>query len=254
MDYIHIFSSIWFFLLKNWKYMLLIFISVLTVILVIILVFSFYIIKLLKIRFDKRFFGMNNYPVYCQNILKKYKNYKIKNIYLAKAPVSKYKRTLLDIITFYKVSERCNKCKYVPNHTYLIIELNMGKGKLKHLLIEKTNCLKILSNYEILDDTIMKKIKIKKKCNLEWLLNSTKERIGVVKFFNYSLFENNCQIFIIDILETLNKLTRGNKDFVYQTEFYNKDNLKFSECNNYVINSFINIANIIESVVNFNYI
>ena len=79
-------------------------------------------------------------------------------------------------------------------------------------------------------------------------MNLTLERMGVNKFFNYSIFKNNCQIWIKEILKTVNKDTKKNLNFIYQNDLV-KSNFSFYDCSLYMIYGIINGANILESIL-----
>ena len=47
------------------------------------------------------------------------------------------------------------------------------------------------------------------------ILNDTKKRIGKKKFFNWHIYENNCRLFIKEILITLEKLDKETEKFMW---------------------------------------
>ena len=70
--------------------------------------------------------------------------------------------------------------------------------------------------------------------------------MGNKKFYNWNIYENNCQLFIIKILESLNKNNKIYKKFIYQKEFI--DFINVPESIKYLCNSMVNIACLIESI------
>ena len=137
---------------------------------------------------------------------------------------------------------------FFPQHTSIIIEIELPNKTRKQILIEKNNCLKLALDFRISNKQDMRKISIgRKKHTLNSLLENTRERIGNNIFFNFSICRNNCQTLTKEILITLNKFTNKNKKFMFQNEFTNQ--IKFSEFSLHIINTIINLCNTFENLV-----
>ena len=87
----------------------------------------------------------------------------------------------------------------------------------------------------------------KNKYTLNNLLEKTRERVGNNMFFNWSICRNNCQMLTKEILITLKKFTKKNKNFMFQSEFANQ--IKFSEFSLHIINTIINLCNTFETFI-----
>ena len=141
-----------------------------------------------------------------------------------------------------------NNTVFFPQHTSVIIEIELPNKTRKQILIEKNNCLKLALDFRISNNQDMRKISIgRKKYTLNNLLEKTRVRVGNNMFFNWSICRNNCQMLTKEILITLNKFTKKNKKFMFQNEFANQ--IKFSEFSLHIINTIINLCNTFENLV-----
>jgi hypothetical protein len=138
-----------------------------------------------------------------------------------------------------------NKHFFYPNHTSVICEIETEKGIKKLILIEKTTSFKISTQFKITHHQELKQIKLKKNWTIDKILNMTKERMGDKKFFNWHVCENNCQIFVKEILNTLNLCSKKNQNFLMQDYFFS-ENIIYSDFVHHVINCSLNMYNILE--------
>jgi len=239
------------FLVPYWK--LIIFAILLLIIgFIIWLICSYYVLKWLKKNIDMDIYYLNEYNADSRKILEKYGDYPIKRIYLVRQPITRFTKTLLNIITLYKFEREMkkyieNNASFFPFHTSIIIEVALPNNMRKRILIEKNNCIKLSLDFRIANNQDMRNISIrKKKYSLNTLLGQTQERIGSNVFFNWHISRNNCQNLVKEVLVTLNKFEK-NKKFILQSEIFN--HLKFSSFSLHFINTIINLANVIESII-----
>lgn len=218
------------------------------------LVCSYYIFKWLKMNIDKDSFYFNEYNSDCCNILEKYGDCAIKRMYLVRQPITRFAKTLLNIITLYKFEREMKKYietsknnVFFPYHTSIMVEIELPNKIRKNILIEKNNCIKFALDFRISDKQDMRKISLGKKYTLKQILEETQERIGNNIFFNWQISRNNCQMLVKEILITLKKFTKKNKEFMFQHEFVK--HVKFSDFSLHIINTIINLCNTIESTV-----
>ena len=83
-----------------------------------------------------------------------------------------------------------------------------------------------------------------KKYTINSILNNTQKRLGNKKFFNWHVYKNNCQEFIKEILVTINKFSKYNKNYILSNNI-----LKFfipSEFTVHIINCSCVLNNILE--------
>ena len=214
---------------------------------------SFYLFKYLQIKvFDKWY--LNDYSRNNKKLLSEFGDWNIKYIYLVKEPISKFSYTLMNIISLNSFSNAIYKYNddNTPNHIFLILELNKGKER-KTCILEKNSCLNIGFNYMVTDKQNKLKIKPFKKISLFELLENTKKRVGSKEFFNFEIYENNCQKLAIEILITIDKYNKKTKKFLYKevlycTEFI--DEIFCFDFNKYLVNSCFNIYNMVRAFMN----
>lgn len=214
---------------------------------------SFYLFKYLQIKvFDKWY--LNDYSRNNKKLLSEFGDWNIKYIYLVKEPISKFSYTLMNIISLNSFSNAIYKYNddNTPNHIFLILELNKGKER-KTCILEKNTRLNIGFNYMVTDKQNKLRIKPSKKISLFELLEITKKRVGSKEFFNFEIYENNCQKLAIEILLTINKYNKQTKKFLYKevlycTEFI--DEIFCFDFNKYLVNSCFNIYNMVRAFMN----
>jgi hypothetical protein len=168
------------------------------------IIFSYLIIKFLRLGVDQMNIFFNKFNKKSQSMLDCYGNYEIKKIYMVREPIGHLSHLLLNIITFdYKtILKNIDKPVY---HSFLLLHIKRksGKGKKKILLLEKNNSINITDRIFLSERHEIKSTKIKEKITLQTLLDTTKERIGNKTFFNWNFYNNNCQIFCKEIMTTL---------------------------------------------------
>jgi hypothetical protein len=257
MDYI---GDILYSKIKNNKYFIcfsltLIILLIFTLIIMIFLVISYYIIKYLEVNVVNDIYFCNyNYNKKSNELLQKYGDYKINKIYLLKNPINNLNFGLLNLITFYNfekalanINEKFKK-KYVPYHISLIIEINLSNNNTKFLLVEKTSYLNITENIHLYDKNVIKTINLSKnKFTMNSIFKETQDRIGDRKFFNWSIYKNNCSVFIKEILITLGLFNKPNIKFVNQEKILK--HLKFSNFTLHIINILCAINNIFDNYI-----
>jgi hypothetical protein len=166
--------------------------------------------------------NINNYTIFNEYTpsskiaIEKYGDNKIINAYLLVEPIHIF------YLFLYKVLSFNNSCECIKEvrHTTLLLEIKINKDENKLILIDKTNCINILTEfsingkYTIIPIQLKKKSKSKSILTLRKVLDETCERIGKNKFFNWHFYKNNCNYFIDNMIKTINK------DFVYDKLFF----------------------------------
>jgi hypothetical protein len=213
---------------------------------------SFVIIKLLKSEIDNNnifFYDFNKHEKY---ILEKYGNYKIEQIYIVKQPLNAFIDFIINILTFNRYKQIINESKeYLPHHTQFILSIRLPNKMKKLILLEKNNCVSLSENFTVHNDKKIKVINVKKKgYTLNKLLDDTLKRIGKHAFFNWHIYKNNCQRFSKEILLTIGKLTKENKDFLYEDRIFQR--YYPSEFMLHILNCLCVILNIFEKYI-YNY-
>jgi hypothetical protein len=166
----------------------------------------------------------NEYTASSKLAIEKYGDNKIMNAYLVIEPLHIFYLFLYKLVTF---NNYCKHSLKEVRHTTLLLEVKINKDENKFILIDKTNCINILTEFSIHDKYTVIPIQLKKKSKsksiltLRKVLDETCERIGKRKFFNWHFYKNNCYYFIDNMIKTINK------DFVYVKFFFkNKKKIK----------------------------
>lgn len=215
---------------------------------IILLIIGTYIIfKLLQISIDNSNIFFYTFNKQTTKILNIYGKYRIKKIYIIKQPIREIIMFICDLITFFNYSEILNNSKNY--HTSLLFEISY-KGNRKFLLLEKNNSINLTDKFIINNNSQFKQVlldKNNKKLNLNTLLEKTKHRIGLNKFYGWNIAEDNCLDFTKNILETLGKYNKKYEEYIY------KDNIllvyKPTEFISHTFNTLSSIMNIIEKYV-----
>jgi hypothetical protein len=121
--------------------------------------------------------------------------------------------------------------------------IEISNNNTKFLLVEKTSYVNIRENIYLNQQKILKKIQLpKKKLTIISILKETKDRIGEKKFFNWSIYKNNCSTFIKELLVTIGLYNKSNIKFITQKRF--AKHVKFSSLTLHVINILCTLNNI----------
>lgn len=188
----------------------------------------------------------NDYNKETRQILNEYGDYKIKEIYIVKEPLGKLLCTMLNALTLYeykRISEENED--FIIYHASIIVKIKLPNNLNKFLLIEKNPTMNISEKFCINKLQNIKSIRIK-KYTLNKMLNTTNERMGNKKFFNWNFYKNNCQDFVKEILITLKK-PHLMDDFMDHKKITNW--LYSSHFVGCTINFLVTMSNIIEKYV-----
>jgi hypothetical protein len=214
--------------------------------LILFVLLSYLILKFFKMTLDDNNILFYQYSKKCQKLLDLYGEYEIKKIYLVREPFSPLITFLLNVITFYKYNKLITESQdNFPYHSSIIFEIELQNKMKKLLLLEKNNSINLRENFLINNSQQIKTIPFKnKKYTINSILNNTQKRLGNKKFFNWHVYKNNCQEFIKEILVTINKFSKYNKDYILSNNI-----LKFlipSEFTVHIINCSCVLNNILE--------
>lgn len=169
--------------------------------------------------------GRNDYPPKVRNILKKYGSEVIVSYKLKRTPVSKLLTTALSAVSLGEFGERLKNSEY-DELFHLFLELTTASGK--KISVEKNEVI----NLEVSPPTRPKEeveditSNIPDGLTINDLMNNTNKRMGS-SFFNYSAKSNNCQHFIINILNANNIGDESNREFVKQDTDFLFENLPY---------------------------
>jgi hypothetical protein len=210
---------------------------------------SYFIFKLLKVSVDNNNILFYQYNKKSKKLLDLYGDYKLTNIYLVRQPFSKFITFLLNIFTLYNYEKLINESQdNFPYHTLIIFEIKLKNGTKKMLLLDKNNCINISENFFINNTQEIKQLRIKKrKLTINYILNQTLNRVGNEKYFNWHLYKNNCQEFTKEILKTIGKYNKTNKDYIFRDKLFKI--IIPSEFTLHIVNCLCVFYNIVEKYI-----
>lgn len=158
--------------------------------------------------------------------LEKFGNNIIKSMEIARTPLNNILEGALNTLSLGKFNELKKKYGYDKMfHLSLIVDVG------EKVIIEKNEVVNIepLSQSKTLNkNSEFLQVPINKNITLNELIEKTRQYMGNTKFYDYSAFENNCQNFIISVLESNAILTNKEKDFILQDAKAIGDDMKKS--------------------------
>lgn len=194
-----------------------------TVIFSILLFFIFFVlmsylcIKMFQVSFHYNNIFFQNYNKKSQQIVDKYGKCIIKNVYISRQPFGHLLTFLLNILTVFQYQKITHdSSSNIPYHIAFIIELECGpETGTKLILLEKNYCINICDNFTIYNKYDLKKLKGGiRNMRFEELLDNTIKSMGADKFFNWEIYDNNCQQFSKHLLSSLGLCTKKNMDYI----------------------------------------
>lgn len=236
-------------IIPNIKYIIFWSIIIFIVSLIIFVILSFFILKYLKKSIDEYNILFNQYSKKSKQILDKYGDNELTNVFIVRQPITNINKFLLNILTFYNFEKLINiSDKYFPYHTLLVFEIKIKKNIKKLLFVEKNNYINISENFTIQKSHEIKRLNIKNKSyTLKTILNETEKRLGNEKYFNWHIYKNNCLNFTKEVLITMKTYNKGVKKYINCDKI-----LKIihpDEFTLHVFYSFINIVNVLEKYI-----
>ncbi len=179
----------------------------------------------------------------------------IRNVYVVREPMTSTHLCFVDIMTFNNVTNQILQYRkdiednyFFPNHTYIILDIEMPNKCIKKIMIDRNPQLCISLRLKLWDNTELLKLNVKKKnkITLRKILDETKNRVGCERFFNWNIYTNNCQYFTSELLSTMRLRKRRCIEFVDQDDF-KKRCIVLSEFKLHVFNCFTNLYSFLSS-------
>lgn len=239
--------------------LLLIIISIITTILFLFISYKIY-------KFVKSYINRNNtlnlyndYDQLSKKILNKYGNNIVHRIYVLYTPSTNTTMYIFNILSriihnksFYGILDKI-KQKGLPDklyHASLIFELKVDKKYTKFIHINKELGVMVREKINIFNNGIMA-IRPKHKKTLNNILNITMNKMGVDKYYNWDMFNNNCQNFNIEILKTIgieNKINNNKYQHPLQLKML-EDMLSLNSMSHYYFNITIKVYFILRKLL-----
>ena len=205
----------------------------------------------------------NDYDELSKKILNKYGNNKVHKVYVIYKPISNTTMYIFNMLSniihkksFYNILNKIN-INGLPDklyHTSLIFELRIDKKYTKFIHINKELGVMVREKININNNNSIINIKPKYKKTLKNILDSTMIRMGIDKFYNWEMFNNNCQNFAIEILKSMgieNKINKNNYQNSIQIKNL-KDMLSLDSMSHYYFNIIIKTYFILTNILKYN--
>jgi hypothetical protein len=176
-------------------------------------------------------YGRDDYPPKVRNILEQYGNQNFNKICIYRTPLSKLLMGALALASGNTIQQKINEQPYEKLY-HLFMSFQTPKGK---VYFEKNEVINAFTSIKISKDTEIREINsIPSNLTINEALDKTKTRMGD-KFFKYQSANNNCQVFILNILQANNIGSKKDYDFIKQdTESLFKGNILFRKIANTV--------------------
>jgi hypothetical protein len=146
--------------------------------------------------------------------MRKYGNLKIVGAKIRRAPIGSMLNSMMNILSlgrFDQFRRERNFDKFF--HLGIVLQLEGGK----QLLLEKNAKPAFSESFTDTKDTeYMAPVNIAGQPTLNEFIQRTVDKMGKYGFTNYDALDNNCQKFILSLLEANGSLTPALKSFIYQ--------------------------------------
>jgi hypothetical protein len=162
-------------------------------------------------------------PLNVKDIMKNHGDEIITSITLRRNPVSHLITGAMNAVSLGSFQKKLDRQPYDELfHLAMLVETNINTRFLLEK-IERVNINKSIGNPEGLE-----KLDVPlngKEINVFDLINNTKEQMGKTKFLDYDPVSNNCQVFLMNVLDANGLLNESNKEWTKQnTEVLFKGN------------------------------
>ena len=159
----------------------------------------------------KLMYGRKDYSPKVKKILKEFGNESITNMYILRTPISKVLRFIMNITSLGDFEKKLKE-KDFDDLFHLALHIETSKGR---VALEKNEVISMTKNPKRAGNAQMMNISVPKGTTINKMLEKTKELMKQ-KFFPYSAKDNNCQRFILSILQANGLANKENTEFIKQ--------------------------------------
>lgn len=159
----------------------------------------------------KLMYGRNDYSPKVKKILKEFGNEPINHMYILRTPISKVLRFLMNI-TSLGAFEKKLKEKDFDDLFHLALHIETDKGR---VALEKNEAISMNKKPKRASNAEMMNVSVPQGLTINKMLEKTKELMKQ-NFFPYSAKDNNCQRFILSILQANGLANKDNTEFIKQ--------------------------------------
>ena len=165
--------------------------------------------------------------------MKKYKDCKVKTIYVCKGQIRKLYIYIFNLFLKYSKSDQSIKDGKNINlyHSFIILELECGDNYRKFIKIDKSQKITITDKIIISKDANFVSFRVKKQITFKRLLDETEKMYGTVNFYNWDAKNNNCCNIVVEFMKILEIKKRI--DFIDELNKIN-NLIIFGDCQLYI--------------------
>lgn len=157
-----------------------------------------------------------DYPPDVRETIAKYGSGIVEELLIRREPIQSFINKALNLVSLGKWNQARNELSYDQlYHLSMIATLKMTDGSEARLIIEKNEVINISPNFSMRGQMEMLKVPVPCCITLKEMLDKA-QAIQGPKFFLYDAFTNNCQMFLMSILDANNLTTPQVKAFVLQ--------------------------------------
>lgn len=157
-----------------------------------------------------------DYPPDVRNVIAQYGQGQVYRLAIYREPIKSYIDTVLNIISLGQWNAAKSKLNYDKMfHLSMVASLNMPNGDSQDIKIEKNEVINITPDFKIAPNTEVQQVPVPCCITLQDMLNNGRRSMGT-NFFRYDAFSNNCQAFILGILQANHLDTPDVVQFVSQ--------------------------------------
>jgi hypothetical protein len=157
-------------------------------------------------------FIKQGYTTAVQNVISKHADEIIVKMTIVRTPLQKALNILLNVVSFGQYEKAKAKNKY---DDYFHLHLNVITNKGTKLIIEKNEVINVEVGHKLTPKSEVMPVSPVKQITLKELMDNAKEYMGK-KFFTYNAKSNNCQYFVMGVLNGSGMTSPQYKTFALQ--------------------------------------
>ena len=155
---------------------------------------------------------LNKRPRAVNNFLRLHGNKHIRKITVSRTPIGAKIKYVADLITLGGFSANMKKLNYEDvYHLFMLVELDDGTL----FRIEKNSRIDITLNDRRLGDTMINIDNIENTLND--MFEFSERLYGVERIYRYDPFKTNCQMLLVDLLSSIDKINPKLKQYIMQS-------------------------------------
>ena len=151
-----------------------------------------------------------------KSTIKKFGDLPIVGLEVVRTPILKVLDRIINLISFGKFNKLKEKYGFDDLfHLQLVSKVNMN-GHFKNVVLEKNEVINVSTNVATKNTSQMISVPVNRPITINELLNNARQKVGDAKFFLYDPFLNNCQNFILDLLNSSGLSNNSIDSFIKQ--------------------------------------